>query len=284
MNEFPPSPSEAALASHDERLRTLVELFGQDWVDDFNDPIVFRSYSLCSKAAKQFYIREFQEMSRILYAETIYRRRPNYDQSLLDTFILEVAKKLAEVQAALAAHCQRLLRLCESNGQPTDAAFLHPHHLLVPIVAAHATSYMRCLVKLDELHQLSGSATLNGVIDANQRKLVELQARKAIRSLGGFIRNEYAKIRAEAVRVRAAPDVHDPEVEQGEGPEPQVVMRQDTAALDHDENGQSGHESGVSGPLPASADLQPARLNHGLGGMPVSGNAATELPAAALSS
>jgi len=203
MSESVPQLSASAPAAPEERVRALIEIFGQKWVSEFNDPVVFRSCSLSSKAAMQFFTREFAEMSRILFADTMYRRRAGFDQALLDTFIAVVTKKLADVQALIAVQCERLIKLCESNGQPIDAAYVHQQQMLVPIISPHAASYLRCLVKLEELHRISGSAMLNGVIDGEQRRVAENHGHKAIRSLSGVLRNEYTKVRREAERVRA---------------------------------------------------------------------------------
>lgn len=202
MREPVPQLSVSTPAAPDDRVRAFVEIFGQKWVSEFNDPVVFRNCSLSSKAALQFYSRDFAEMSRILFADTMYRRRAGFDQAVLDAFIDAATKKLAEVQALIAVQCERLVKLCESNGQPTDAAYMHRQQMLVPIISPHAASYLRCLLKLEELHRISASAMLNGVIDGEQFRVAEHHGHRAIRSLSGVLRNEYVKVRREAERVR----------------------------------------------------------------------------------
>ena len=203
MSEPVPQLSVSTPAAPEDRVRAFVEIFGQKWVGEFNDPVVFRNCSLSSKAALQFYRRDFAEMSRLLFADTMYRRRAGFDQAVLDAFIEAATNKLAEVQALIAVQCQRLVKLCESNGQPTDAAYVHQQQMLVPIISPHAASYLRCLLKLEELHRISASAMLNGVIDGEQFRVAEHHGHKAIRSLSGVLRNEYVKVRREAERVRA---------------------------------------------------------------------------------
>jgi hypothetical protein len=234
MSELPPPISPAIAFSPEDRIRTLAEVFGEDWANDFQDPVVFRSYCFYSPAAKQFYKREFPLVSRTLFAESVYRRRPLYDQALLDSFIVAAAKKLSDVQAMIGVQCLRLVKLCESNGQLTDASFLHPQQLLVPIIAAHATSYLRCLQRLDELYHLSGSATLNGVIDGNQRKTVELLCRKAVRSFSAMLRNEIVKLRKESLRMRTVAGLSDLELDQVEGAQAQAIERFDQAAQEEE--------------------------------------------------
>ncbi len=135
MSEPVPQLSVSTPAAPEDRVRAFVEIFGQKWVNEFNDPVVFRSCSLSSKAALQFYRRDFAEMSRLLFADTMYRRRAGFDQAVLDAFIEAATKKLAEVQALIAVQCQRLVKVCESNGQPTDAAYVHQQQMLVPIIS-----------------------------------------------------------------------------------------------------------------------------------------------------
>lgn len=253
MIDFPPPRVASAPAPPDARLRTMVELFGQDWVDDFTDPIVFRNYSLSSKTARQFYMRDFAQMSRFLWAEVLYRRRPEFDVAMLDGFVIAVARKFAAIQARLAADCQRLHKLCESNGQPEDAAYVHPQLLLVPIIAAQATSYMRCLVTLDELHRLSGSATLNGVIDGSQRKNFELDARKAMRSLNGLIRHEYTRLRAAAERLKSGGEVseREPELAGDDAQQGRQGPGQPIGEEPHGESGPTPDSGAVAGTMPA---------------------------------
>lgn len=189
MNDFT-APPVALPVDADEQLSAMAEVFGEHYAQDFQDAVVFRRHSFQSPAAKQFYKRNFPLVSRTLFLESVYRRRPLYNQAILDTFVTMVSKRLADIQQLISTQSVRLKKLCDSNGQLTDAAFVHPYEVLVPIIAAHANSYVRCLLKLDELYQLSASATLNGVIDGNQRKAVEQICRKAIRAFSTMLRYE----------------------------------------------------------------------------------------------
>ena len=78
----------------DEQLSALAEVFGQHYAQDFQDAVVFRSYCFQSPAAKQFYKRNFPLVSRTLFLESVYRRRPLYNQEVLDTFVGMVSKRL----------------------------------------------------------------------------------------------------------------------------------------------------------------------------------------------
>jgi hypothetical protein len=216
----PPIPSSVGA---EEQLNALAEVFGQHYAQDFQDAVVFRSYCFQSPAAKQFYKRNFPLVSRTLFLESVYRRRPLYNQEILDTFVVIVSKRLADIQQLISTQSLRLKKLCDSNGQLTDAAFVHPQPVLVPIIAAHANSYVRCLLRLDELYQLSASATLNGVIDGNQRKAVEQICRKAIRAFSTMLRYEIITLRKESARMRLAMTVPDAEVDRAEDAQKQAI-------------------------------------------------------------
>lgn len=223
MNEFTAPPTVPPVDA-EEQLEALTEVFGEHYAHDFQDAVVFRRYCFQSPAAKQFYKRNFPLVSRTLFLESVYRRRPLYNQDVLDTFVTMVSKRLADVQQLISTQSVRLKELCESNGQLTDAAFVHPHQVLVPIIAAHANSYVRCLLKLDELYQLSASATLNGVIDGNQRKAVEQICRKAIRAFSTMLRYEIITLRKESARMRLALTAPDSEVERAESAQEQALQ------------------------------------------------------------
>jgi hypothetical protein len=223
MSESTAPPPPSALDA-EEQLNALAEVFGEYFAEDFQDPVVFRRHCFQSPAAKQFYKRNFPLVSRTLFLESVYRRRPLYNQEILDDFVTKVSKRLADIQAVISTQSLRLKKLCDSNGQLTDAAFVHPHEVLVPIIAAHANTYVRCLMKLDELYQLSGSATLNGVIDGNQRKAVEQICRKAIRAFSTMLRYEIITLRKESARMRTASATLDVEVEHAEGSQEQALQ------------------------------------------------------------
>lgn len=222
------TPTLAAPVTHEEQLASLAEVFGDEYANDFQDPVVFRRFEFFSPGVKQFYKREFPLISRTLFTESVYRRRPQYSQEILDAFSAMSAKKLADIHQMLTTQCDRVRQLCKTNGQDTDAAYLHSMRKLVPVIASDALTYVRCLVKLDELYQLTGSAKLNGVIDGDQRKKFELLCRRAVRAYSNMLRNEIIKLRKESLRVRTA----------GSSPEDKHVEKaeqaQDVAIQDFD--------------------------------------------------
>jgi hypothetical protein len=258
MNDLATSAMQSPIVTREDQLRALAQVFGQEYADDFQDPVVFRQYEFFSPAVKQFYKREFPLISRTLFVESVYRRRPTYNQEVLDAFSAMAAKKLADILHMITTQCDRLEKLCKSNGQPTDAAYLHPQPTLVPVIAAHANSYIRCLAKLDELYQLTGSATLNGVIDGNQRKAFELLCRKAVRAFSAMLRNEIIKLRKESYRMKAATGVVDTEVDKAEGAQEAAIATfdrgvQEEARMDSSVVVDPGAAAGVIDDLTAAA-------------------------------
>jgi hypothetical protein len=253
----PPTPSPV---DAEEQLNALADVFGEYFAEDFQDPVVFRRYCFQSPAAKQFYKRNFPLVSRTLFLESVYRRRPLYNQDILDEFVTKVAKRLSDIQLLISTQSGRLKKLCDSNGQLTDAAFVHPYQVLVPIIAAHASTYVRCLLRLDELYQLSGSATLNGVIDGNQRKAVEQICRKAIRAFSTMLRYEIITLRKESARMRSASKTTDVEVEHAEDAQEQALQVVEDPVQGDDQPGVTSTEArqaeepsdGVSAPTRAS--------------------------------
>ncbi len=228
MNDLA-TASHQPIVTREDQLRALAEVFGEEYANEFNDPVLFRHYTFESPAVKQFYKREFPLISRTLFVESVYRRRPTYNQEVLDSFASIAAKKLGDILQMLTTQCDRVEKLCRSNGQTTDAVYLHAQLTLVPIIASHANTYIKCLQKLDQLYQLSGSATLNGVIDGNQRKQVELLCRKAVRAFSAMLRNEIIKLRKESTRMKQATGELDHEVEKAEGAQEQAIQSFDHA-------------------------------------------------------
>lgn len=229
MNALATVDAVQPITTREDQIKALAAVFGAEYAEEFQDPVVFKWYVFESPAVKQFYKREFPLISRTLFVESVYRRRPTYDQLVLDSFAALSAKKLGDILQMITTQCERLVKLCKTNGQMTDAAYLHPQTTLVPIIASHANTYIRCLVKLDELYRLSGSATLNGVIDGNQRKAVELLCRKAVRAFSAMLRNEIIKLRRESYRMRTAAGVEDQELERAEGSQEKAMQAFDQA-------------------------------------------------------
>ena len=202
-----------------------------------------------SPAVKQFFKREFPLISRTLFVESVYRRRPLYNQTVLDDFASISKKKLSDILTLLGTQCDRIRKVCESNAALTDAQYMHPQTTLIPIIAGEARTYIEVLTKLDEAYQLCGSAILNGVIDGNQRKSTELLCRKAVRAFSAMQRNEIIKLRKESQRLRAGLTVTDEELDKAEGAQTQSMQ-------DFDEHTQNEAQIDGSGSVAPEAAAQ----------------------------
>lgn len=222
----------------EDKMRALTEVFGEEYADSFQDPVVFMPCVFMSPTVKQFYKREFPLISRTLFVESVYRRRPAYNQAVLDDFTAMVSKKLADIVRLLTIQCDRLREICKSNGAMTDATYMHPEHRIVPIIAGHGKTYIHALNKLDEAYQLVGSAALNGILDGSTRMKTELLCRKAIRAFSAMLRNEIIKLHKESQRMRASLQGQpDAEIDRAEAAHGQAVEKfdvdmQNTATTD----------------------------------------------------
>lgn len=245
-----PAATSASLGPDREaQLQALATVFGADYAKGFDDPVVFITRVFQSPAVKQFFKREFPLISRTLFVESVYRRRPMYNQTVLDDFASISKKKLADILALLGTQCDRIRKVCESNAALTDAQYMHPQTTLIPIIAGEARTYIEVLTKLDEAYQLCGSAILNGVIDGNQRKSTELLCRKAVRAFSAMQRNEIIKLRKESQRLRAGLTVPDVELDKAEGAQTESIR-------DFDEHTHNEAQLDASGSVAPDAAAQ----------------------------
>lgn len=216
----------------EDKRAALSEVFGEEYAKGFDDPVIFVRRTFMSPAVKQFFKREFPMISRTLFTESVYRRRPLFNQTVLDEFSALVEKKISDILTLLTTQVARLQKFCESNGAMVDADYMNPRTVLIPIIAGHAKNYIAVLEKLDIAYQYAGAATLNGVIDGNQRKQIELLCRKAVRAFSAMLRNEIIRLRKESQRMRAAMNTPDPEVALAEDAHDQSVEAFDKAVSD----------------------------------------------------
>lgn len=221
------------------KVAALAEVFGQEYADNFQDPAIFIRVTLHSQTVKQFYKRDFGLISRTLFLESVYRRLPAYDQSVLDEFSSMAARKLSDVQTLLTNQANRLMKICRDNGVQTEAAYLHPETRVVPIIAGHARIYILTLGKLDEVYQLTATAVLNGVIDSGVRRDFELQCRKAVRTFAAMLRFEVRKLWKESHRMRASLTQAIPELDKAEKAHDQAVQAFD-ASLEQERTSDPG--------------------------------------------
>ena len=223
-----PAAAPAPRFTLDEQMAAISQVFGEEYANNFQDPLIFMEALFKSPTVKQFYKREFQLISRTLFVESVYRRRPTYNQAVLDDFAAVSARKLGDISKLLNTTCERLRVICKTNGVDPEVTYLHPERKIVPIIASHAKTYIATLYKLDELYQLTGSANLNGLIDGSARMKAELLCRKAVRAFSAMLRNEIMKLYKESQRMRAAAgSVADPEMDRAEAAHGQAVAEFD---------------------------------------------------------
>jgi hypothetical protein len=185
----------------EEKKAAMEEVFGREYAERFNDPVVFLRRKLMSPVPIQFYKREFPLISRTLHLESVYRRRRDFNQDVLDAFAALSAKKLEDILRMLQNNVDRLLKICSVNGATDMADYLHPVSKVVPVIASGSRRYVSVLERLDQAYSLTGSATLNGLFDGNQRAQAEQLCRKGVRAYGAMIRSESVRLRKELQRI-----------------------------------------------------------------------------------
>lgn len=190
------------------KLAALTQVFTDKFANGFDDPVVFVTRTFWTPAVKQFYKRDFPLISRTLFLESVYRRRPNYNQEVLDGFSALVGKKIGEVLTFLGSRNGQVQGIIETHrkthGSFEEADYMRPRETLIPVISSHASSYLVVLQQLDVLYRATGSAMLNGALEGNQRKNFELQSRQVVRAITSMIRNESIKLHKESQRMRAA--------------------------------------------------------------------------------
>jgi hypothetical protein len=196
-------PSELNTTS-DEQREAFIETFGGDYLKGFQDPLIFKYVSFFNTSVRQQYRHDFKVLSRCLFAEYIYRRRPDFNQEVLDHFSKLVGAKLADIKKLLTLNTTRVEQLLAQNGFAADGAYVSCQNKLVPIIHAASAQYLDILQLLDKLFQTTGSAVLYGVLTADQRKEAELKCKKAVRAFASMVRAESINVRKEAQRLASA--------------------------------------------------------------------------------
>jgi hypothetical protein len=212
----PAAPAAQIENPHARKLTALADVFGEEFADNFRDPVLCTEQTLWAPMPQGMYRRDFRLLSRSLYLESVYRRRTGYNQDVLDNFARMIGEKLVAITKLFETRNAQLTKLYKDNGQKAESVYLKPQHLYVPIIAPGARSFMQLLERLDNYYQLTGCATLLGLLDGGQRRGAELELRKAVRSFIGMVRTEQAKLRRESVRLQNERSGHavDADVEQ----------------------------------------------------------------------
>ncbi len=195
--------AESSILFEDRHRKAFSEVFGNDYMDRFTDPVAFREVEFYSPPVWQEYRQNYKVLSRNLFAETVYRRRRGFNEEILTNYSQISATKLDAIQKLLTGKRDRLREVVSNNGHDVDAGYLHSRKYLVPIIHSHMMQFLKILQLQDEVLQLTGTCSLNGLMSAEERKKEEVQTKAAVRSFSGTIRNESIKMRKEAQRIHA---------------------------------------------------------------------------------
>lgn len=182
--------------------QAFADLFGAGYADRFSDPVSFVNTTFYSPPVSQEYRQNFKVLSRNLFAEWVYRRRKDFNEEILNNYVQISGKKLDAIAKLITVERDRLRTVAESNGIEIDAGYLHCKVHVIPIIHNHALEFVKILQLFDELLQITGSCALKGILNAQERKRIEVKARGAIRSFSGTIRSESIKMRQEAQRLQ----------------------------------------------------------------------------------
>jgi hypothetical protein len=235
--------TESSILFDDRHRRAFSEVFGNDYMDRFTDPVVFREAEFYSPPVWQEYRQNYKVLSRNLFAEIVYRRRRGFNEEILTNYIQISATKLDAIQKLLTGKRDRLREVVTANGHQVDAGYLHSRKFMVPIIHSHMMQFLKILQLQDEVLQLTGTCSLNGLLSAEERKKEEVQTKAAVRSFSGTIRNESIKMRKEAQRIHA---------EQSDDVELKQTIDAQKAAEDHADAQLEADRRGIE--IPDNAD------------------------------
>ncbi len=185
------------------RTQAFIKVFGIDYTNRFTDPIHFLNGSFQNYRIHKFYEHNFSFISRNLFAEYVYLRRPKYDRAILTRYSEVMTKKITGAGTVIKRfHDQIATILSQNNADDSDIGYLRPNKELVPIIHAQSRSYYDLLLLADSLFTITAAAVLQGLIDSEQKKNAENKSIIALRAIGATVRAETIVLRKEAHRVR----------------------------------------------------------------------------------
>lgn len=200
-----PSPEELEAINKvlANRQGALVQVFGDDYANNLQTPVVFLDEeTLESPPSIRFYKKDYAYLSKQLYLEYQYRSWTSFNQDVLARYNEVITKKLANINILMDNTITRLEKLLSQNNVSLESTlYPNPVTLTVPVIATHARSYFLLLVALDRVNLLAGTANLLGVIDSTQRAQAEYICKKAVRAFRSIMQTEVIKIYREAQRV-----------------------------------------------------------------------------------
>ena len=227
-----------------KRHQALLDIFGPKFIDTFQSPVMFiDDVVLASPVSVRFFKKDFAYLSKQLYLEYQYRSWKGFNEEVLAKYQEITTKKITAITVLMTNTINRLTKLIEQNGVNMDTSlFPNAKHTTVPIIAAHARSYLDILVMLDKVNLLAGIANLYGVIDSHQRAEAEYTCKRAVRAFRSVLQAEVIKMYREASRLMKE--------QQGQGtvdPEMKAVVDAQGAAIKQFEDSASqGEHSDLS--------------------------------------
>lgn len=185
------------------RHKALEQIFGGKFIHTFASPyLLLEDHVIESPVAVRFYKKDFAYLSKQLYLEYQYRSWKGFNADLLARYAEITSTKLVNINTLMTNTVNRLKKLMDTQGHKEDLT-LWPavHKCDVPIIAAHARSYIDMLKMLDRVYALAGTANLLGVIDSTQRAEAEYICKKAVRAFRSILQTEVVKLYREAERI-----------------------------------------------------------------------------------
>lgn len=177
--------------------------FGGPYMDRFTDPIHFVNVSFLNYRIHKFFENNFAFMSKNLFSEYVYRRRPKYNHEILVKYFDLMAKKLGGVQTILHKYHGQVDAVLKANGATDeDIGYVRDYPELVPIIHAQSRQYLDLLLSADQLFVKIAAAVLNGLMDSNDKTEIERKVILTFRAIGNTVRSEAITLRKEAQRVR----------------------------------------------------------------------------------
>ncbi len=185
------------------RLDAFEKVFGVTYMERFTDPIHFTNGVFLNYRIHKFYENNFAFMSRNLFSEYVYLRRPKYNREILAKYHDLMARKLASLETLLKRFNDQIDVVMQTNGVTLDdIGYLRPNHELVPVIHAQSRQYLDVLKLADALFTKTAAAVLQGVISSEAKRETENKTILAMRGLGNTVRSEAITLRKEAQRVR----------------------------------------------------------------------------------
>lgn len=186
-----------------ERRAAFAEVFGENYMDRFTDPVFFVYTHFGSYRISKFYRDNFPFMSRNFFSEAVYRRRWEFNKELITKFNETMERKMSAAMNTIANMQAEVDKLASMQATDVNAlTYLNTKPHLTPIIHYHARQYLELLGNADKLLATIHALTFSGHIDPEKSQKMEQKAILLIRAIGGTLRNEWVVLMKEALRIR----------------------------------------------------------------------------------